>query len=107
MHAIKAYGGLESELHSFLTSALCRFTPRDSTPGAYWVGGMVERRGGLFALEKRKPPCSCRKSNRDSSVVQAVALSLPPALYWLGNADVGPVLKPRIYCVRVEQAVRC
>jgi hypothetical protein len=48
---MKAYGGMDEQIHIFLTSALVggewsasrlfRFTPRERTPDVYWVGGWV------------------------------------------------------------------
>jgi len=50
-HAMKAYWGVEVQLHVFLTSALIgsewsdsrsgRFTPRERTPRSHWIGGWV------------------------------------------------------------------
>jgi hypothetical protein len=56
---MKAYGGVDVEIHVFLTSLLaggqwsasrpCRFTP-----GAYWIGGWVGSRTDVDDVEKRK-----------------------------------------------------
>jgi hypothetical protein len=61
---MKAYGGVEVEIHIFLTSALAggdwsalrpgRFIPGDTDPGTHWIGGWVNPRAGLDDLEKRK-----------------------------------------------------
>jgi hypothetical protein len=32
----------------------CRSTPGETTPGTHWIGGYVNSRGGLAAVEKRK-----------------------------------------------------
>jgi hypothetical protein len=37
----------------WLASRLCRFTPRERTPGIHWIGGWVDRRTGLDNVEKR------------------------------------------------------
>jgi hypothetical protein len=61
---MKAYGGVDAEIHIFLTSALVggewsasrpsRFTPRERTPNTHWIGGWVGPRAGLDNVEKRK-----------------------------------------------------
>lgn len=62
-HAVKAHGGLEVLLHSFLTSALAgsawraslsdRFTPGVWIPGTYCIRSREGQRSDLEALEKR------------------------------------------------------
>jgi hypothetical protein len=54
---MKTYGGVDVEIHIFLTSALvlgewsasrpCRFTP-----GTHFIGGWVDPRAGLEDMEK-------------------------------------------------------
>jgi hypothetical protein len=49
--SMKAYWGVDIQLHVFLTSALdggqwsasrhCRFTLEERTPGTHWIGGWV------------------------------------------------------------------
>jgi hypothetical protein len=61
---VKAYGGVDVEIHIFLTSALFgagwsasrpgRFTPGERAPGTHWIRGWVDPRAGLDDLEKRK-----------------------------------------------------
>jgi hypothetical protein len=61
---MKAYVGVDVEIHIFLTSALaggewsasrpCCFTPEESAPSTHWIGGWVGPRGGLDDVEKRK-----------------------------------------------------
>jgi hypothetical protein len=63
-HAMKAYWGVEVQLHAFLTLALNggewsasrpgRFTPRERAPGTHWIGGWVGPKAGLDAVLKRK-----------------------------------------------------
>ena len=62
-HAMKAHGGLEVLVHSFLTSAVAgrawrasfsdRFIPGVWMPGTHWIRNMVGQRSDLEALEKR------------------------------------------------------
>jgi hypothetical protein len=61
---MKAYGGVDVQVHIFLTSALvgsewsasrhCRFTPGKRAPGTRRIGGWVNPRTGLDDVEKRK-----------------------------------------------------
>jgi hypothetical protein len=56
--------GSEGIAPAFLTSALDkdewsasrpgRYTPGERAPGIYWIGGWLDPRAGLNALEKRK-----------------------------------------------------
>jgi hypothetical protein len=60
---MKVYGGVDVEVHIFLTSALaggewsasrpCRFTPEERVPGTHWIGSWVDRTG-LDDVEKIK-----------------------------------------------------
>jgi hypothetical protein len=64
MHVNRAYGGVDLELHSFLTSALdrseCsesrldRFTLRVISPVTQTIGGYVNPTDGLGAWEMRQ-----------------------------------------------------
>jgi hypothetical protein len=54
---MKAYGGVDVEIHIFLTSALggewlasrpCRFTPGKRAPGTHWIGDWVGPRAGRY-----------------------------------------------------------
>jgi hypothetical protein len=61
---MKAYGGVDVYIQVFLTSALVggewsasrfgRITPRERAPGTHRIGGWVDPRTGLEAVEKRK-----------------------------------------------------
>jgi hypothetical protein len=61
---MKAYVGVDVQIHIFLTSALVggewsaslpvRFTPLGKGPDTHWVGGWVTPRAGLDDVEKRK-----------------------------------------------------
>jgi hypothetical protein len=61
---MKAYGGMDVEMHIFLTSALGlgewsasrpgHFTPGERAHGVHWIGGWVVPRAGFDAVEKRK-----------------------------------------------------
>jgi hypothetical protein len=82
---MKAYRGVEVQIHSYLTSALDggewlasrpgHFTPREKGPGIRWMGGWVGPRAGLDAVVRKKIPNLCRDSNPRSSS------SYSPALY--------------------------
>jgi hypothetical protein len=59
---MKAYGGVDVEIHIFLTSALVggewsasrpgRFTPGKEPPGTHCIGGWVDPRTSLDDMEK-------------------------------------------------------
>jgi hypothetical protein len=61
---MKAYGGVEVQIHIFLTLALAsdewsasrpgHFSPGERASGTYWIGGWVNTRVGLDDVEKRK-----------------------------------------------------
>jgi hypothetical protein len=61
---MKAYGGVDVQIHIFLTSALAggewsashpgRFTPFEIVTGTHWIGGWVGPRAGLEDMEKWK-----------------------------------------------------
>jgi hypothetical protein len=61
---MKAYGGVDVQIHIFLTLALVggewsasrpgRFTPGERAPGTHWIGGWVDPRDGLDNVERRK-----------------------------------------------------
>jgi hypothetical protein len=58
---MKSYGGVDVEIHIFLTSVLAggdwsnsrpgRFTPGERAPGTHWIGGWVDPRVGLDDVE--------------------------------------------------------
>jgi hypothetical protein len=82
---MKAYEGVDVQVHIFLTLALAggewsaslpwRFTPGERAQGTHWIGGWVDLRAGLGDLEKRKilGPTGTRTST--PSVVKPVASS--------------------------------
>jgi hypothetical protein len=63
-HTMKMHGGVEVQLHAFLTSAVDgddwsasrpgRFTPGERIPGNHWIGSWVGLRIGLDTVPKRK-----------------------------------------------------
>jgi hypothetical protein len=63
-YAMKAYGGVDVQIHVFFTSTLVwgewsalrhdRFSPGKRAPDTYWIGGWVCPRGGLNYMEKWK-----------------------------------------------------
>jgi hypothetical protein len=79
---MKAYWGVEVQLHAFLISALDggelwasrpgHFTPRERALGIHWIGGRVGPRTGHDAVEKRKIPSPYRDSN-PHPIIQPVA----------------------------------
>jgi hypothetical protein len=58
-YALKAYVGVDVQIHIFSTSALAggewsASRPGRFTPGTHWIGGRVGPRAGLDDEEKRK-----------------------------------------------------
>jgi hypothetical protein len=61
---MKAYGGVDVQIHIFLTSALAggewsasypgHFTPGERAPGTHWIGCWVDPRACLDDVDKRK-----------------------------------------------------
>jgi hypothetical protein len=86
MHAMKAYGGVVVELHSFLTSALDegdwlvsltgRFNPGERAICTHCLRSWVGPSAGPDASEKIKNICHCWQSNHDPSVIKPEAWSL-------------------------------
>jgi hypothetical protein len=80
---MKRIGGMEVQLHTFLTSALdgsewsvsCpgRFTPRKIAPGTHWIGGWVDPRAVLDAVVKEKISSPRRESNPRTPTVHPLA----------------------------------
>jgi hypothetical protein len=74
---MKAYGGMDVQIHIFLTSALdggewsatrlYRFTPGKRAPGTHWIGGWVGSRAGLDDVEKIIDPTGTRTRTPRSS----------------------------------------
>jgi hypothetical protein len=60
---MKAYGGVNVQIHIFLTSVIPggewsgsrpgRFTAKERAPGTHWIGGWVDPRAGLDDVKKR------------------------------------------------------
>jgi hypothetical protein len=55
------------------TSHPGHFTPRESAPGTYWIGGWVGPITVLDAVEKRKIPSPHPESNPRTLIVQPIA----------------------------------
>jgi hypothetical protein len=60
---MKTYGGIDVQIHLFLTSALVggersASPPGHFTPGTHWIGGWMGLRIGMDSVESRKilPP---------------------------------------------------
>jgi hypothetical protein len=86
---MKAYWGVEVQLHAFSISVLDggewsasrpgRFTSRDRAPGTHWIGGWVGPNAVLDAVVKRKIPSPRREKKPCNSDSPAHS----PALYRL------------------------
>jgi hypothetical protein len=99
---MKAYGGVEVQIHEILSSALDgdewsasrngRFTPRARAPGSHWVGGWMGLRAGLDTVVKIKIPRPCRDSNPEHP-------ARSPALYhWAIPASTPPSAEVKNEC---------
>jgi hypothetical protein len=74
---MKAYWGVNIQIHIFLTSALdggewsasrpFRFTPGKRAPGTHWIGGWVGPTAGLDNVEKILDPTRTRTPTPRSS----------------------------------------
>jgi hypothetical protein len=88
---MKAYGGVDVQIHIFLASALVggewsaslpyRFTLAERAHGIYWIGGSVGPRAGLDDGEKRKfltlPRLELRTLGRPASSQSLYRLRYP------------------------------
>jgi hypothetical protein len=82
-HAMKTYGGVEVQLHAYLTPGIDggewsasgpgRFTLKEGAPGTHWIGGWMGPRTVLDAVMKRKIPSPRRESNPRTPIVLPVA----------------------------------
>jgi len=73
VYAMKAYGGMEVQLHQLLTSALyvgvCSTSfndPGKVISGVQYVEGRIDSRADLYSWENRKGSFPCRDKNHDS-----------------------------------------
>jgi hypothetical protein len=81
---MRAYWGVEVQLHAFLTSTLgggewsvsrpCYFTPGGRSPGTHWIGARLGSRADLDTVAKRKNPI------------------ITPGVNWSGSKKAGNVL---------------
>jgi hypothetical protein len=93
---MKAYGGVDIQIHVFLTSALVggewsasrpsRFTPGEGARGTHWIGGWVGPRAGLDDVEKRKfltiPGLELRPLGRPARSQSLYQLRYPSSLFY-------------------------
>jgi hypothetical protein len=72
MYAMKVYGVMAVQQHSFLTSSSRpgHFPAGQGAPGTHEITGWVDTRAGLDAWQKGTIYLPCRKSNHDSLVIQ-------------------------------------
>jgi hypothetical protein len=87
---MKAYRGVDVEIHMFLFSALaggewsasrlCRLTPEERAPDTHWIGGWVDPRAGLDDLETKflsLPGLELRPFSRPARSQSLYRLSYP------------------------------
>jgi hypothetical protein len=95
---MKAYGGVDVQIHIFLNSALAdgewsvshsgSFIPGERAPGTHWIGGWVNPRAGLEDMEERKllilPGLELRPLGRPARSQLVYRLRYPDS-YWCGS----------------------
>jgi hypothetical protein len=95
---MKAYGGVDVQIHIFLTSVLAggewsasrtgRLTPGETAPGTDWLGGWVDPRAGLEDVEDRKltlPELELRPLGRPARSQSLYRLRYPGSSLSLGS----------------------
>jgi hypothetical protein len=97
---MKAYGGVDIQIHIFLTSTLTRgewsasrlgrFTPGERAHGTHWIRGWVDPRAGLDDVEKTKfltlPGLELRRPlDRPARSQSLYRLRYPGSLYPVGT----------------------
>jgi hypothetical protein len=109
---MKTYGGVEVQLHAFLTSALdadqqsvSRYgglTPWETASGTNWIGRWVGPRAGLDAEVKWRNPCPCRESNpaRPAPSLVTILTELTRLLHIPARQSVRQVTSPNDGLVR-------
>jgi hypothetical protein len=94
---MKAYEGVDVQIHNFLTLALVagewsasrlgRFTPEERALDTHWIGGWVGPRAGLDDMEKRKfltlPQLKLQPLGRPARSQSLYRLHYPGSLYIL------------------------
>jgi hypothetical protein len=92
---MKAYGGVDVQIHIFLTSALaggewsasrpCHCTTGERAPGTLWIGRWVNPTAGLDDVEKKKfltvPGLELRPLGRPARIQSLYRLRYPDSLY--------------------------
>jgi hypothetical protein len=89
---MKAYGGVDEQIHIFLTSTLARsewsasrpgrFISGERVTGTHWIGGWTNPRDGLDNVEKRKFLTLPGLELRSLVVVQPVdSIAIPTEKY--------------------------
>jgi hypothetical protein len=91
---MKAYGGVDVQIHVFLTSALVgggasrlgHFTPGERVPGTHWIGGWVGPRTGLADMDNRiflpLPGLELRHFGRPARSQSLYRLRYPHSRIW-------------------------
>jgi hypothetical protein len=95
-YAMKAYGGVDVQIHIFLTSALAvaewsasrsgRSTLGERAPGTHWIGGWVDPRADLDNLDKRKfftlPGLELRPLSRPFNIFMATKMNKKAGMHF-------------------------
>jgi hypothetical protein len=107
---MKAYGGVDVQIHIFLTSAVAggewpasplgRFTPEEIAPGIHWIGSWVDPRAGLYDVEKTffiLPGLELRPLSRPARSQSLYRLRYPGSSVFSSGKEFCNVVKPHYF----------
>jgi hypothetical protein len=114
---MKTYGGVDVEIHIFLTSELVgewsgsrlgHFTPGERAPGTHWIGGWVDSRVGLDDAEKILDPTGTRPPTlgRPARSQSLYRLSYPGSYLKRANTSKFRSRRPQYFLAYVPHIVR-
>jgi hypothetical protein len=116
---MKAYGGVDLEIHIFFTSPLDgdylsasrpgRFTLGGRTPRTHWLGGWVDPRDDLDGVEKRKvlilSGLESRSVDQPARSQLLYRLRYPGSVEWIKNKYSVPISRTAKYFSTIKTSV--